>query len=788
MRRLLILLTPLLAFAIPAGTGQTDPISIRILEVVADPLTDWNQDGKLTGSDEYIELRNTGPQTVDVTGWTLRLNDSSPTHADLNGILTPGERRLIINPPGELNNNGHVSLVAANGTLIDEIRFGTWPGSVLPSADAHNQTDESLAHVDGRWKRWHATPGTPNEDPRWILSNTWNPPPVDSWWSPHAIGTLTARPIHAGKAFDRTELLRIGANQATIVAASPPGAAIQTTSFEGKLVWQIPDTPWNATAATIRLDAVAPTIILPTSPVWIRPNQSWTPTLLDNESGAVEWQWRSPSENESAWATTHRFSFVADSVDQFALRARDRVGNIGPWTTNITIGFDPTPPSPPLITASAGVTISWQAAEDSGAPVVAWNLTRTHGTATRSWELPANQTAILESEQALGRLPLIYEIRARDAAGNTGEPARHHVDHPGLHPTVTTIRIAKPHWGTGTQELRIDFDRKMDTSTAPTIDVGGRTVEEGRWFANATTYYASLSSVDSWTEGPTLLRVTHATAADAATLTRTKDATFHVDRTDPTFSASTAEGWTRASHVTVNITDATPVLASWKLFRDGLKEPEPWNATFTTTTTLAMPGEGEWVLKVTGKDAAGNSATRRFEFHIDRTIPTWTLVDTWPNSVHVLAASDDQSGVDPPSATSALPIGWTLRTDSLKRFLVEPSRNASAGNGWLEIQDRAGNPARIDLALSLPENISTPDPAQIAGSDDAATRLAAHLGDTSTTATTNTQDNGAWHGAWWTAGLVGSTALSIPLVRRAKRAKKRVPSFASRIKKARSAA
>ncbi len=785
MRRLLILIAPLLAFAVPTALGQNEPVSIRIVEIVADPLSDWNDDGKLTGSDEYVELWNTGTQAVELGGWRLFLNDSTPNNADLSGVILPGERRLALNPPGELNNNGHVALIAANGTPADEIRFGTWSGSVLPSADARNETDEALTHVDGRWKRWHATPGAPNEAPRWIISSSWTPPPMDGWWSPDAIGTLAARPVHAGLAFDRVELFRRSGNEKTLIASTAPGVAVETPSFDGELVWQIPGTPWNATAATIRVDAVAPTIVVPPAPVWIGPNQSWTPTLLDNESGAAEWQWRNRSGNESAWASSHEFLVDANSVTQFVLRARDRVGNIGPWTPNITAGFDATPPAAPTGTSSTGIHVSWRAAEESGAPVIAWNVTRTHGSATRAWELPANETQLLESEQALGRLPLMYEIWARDAAGNNGELARFSVDHPGLHPAVVGIRIAKPHWGTGTQELRIDFDRKMDASLAPTVDIGGRTVEDSRWFANATTYYASLSSMDSWPEGPVVVRLLQATAADGATLARPRDATFHVDRTGPVF-ASSREGWTNAVQVTLNATDASPVRASWKLFPQGSKEPEPWNATFATSTTIPLPASGEWVLKLSGKDAAGNSVTRRVDFQVDRTAPSWTLVDTWPNRVRVLTASDAASGVDWASVSSDLPMGWTVRQDSLKRVLVESSHNASAGIGWLEIQDHAGNSARVDLTLAPPENVSSPDPIQVTGSDDASTRLAAQLA--STTATTNAKEMGGWHAAWWTAGLVGSSALSIPLVRRAKRGKKRVPSFARRIKEARSAA
>lgn len=73
----------------PAGAAQ-----IRLNELIADPASDWDGDGVLdTKLDEWVEVVNTGPDTVDLS--SLRLSDASggtdTYRFAFSGLLAPGE-------------------------------------------------------------------------------------------------------------------------------------------------------------------------------------------------------------------------------------------------------------------------------------------------------------------------------------------------------------------------------------------------------------------------------------------------------------------------------------------------------------------------------------------------------------------------------------------------------------------------------------------------------------------------------------------------------------------------
>ena len=72
----------------PAGAAQ-----IRLNELIADPASDWDGDGVLdTKLDEWVEVVNTGPDTVDLSNY--RLSDASggtdTYRFALSGALAPG--------------------------------------------------------------------------------------------------------------------------------------------------------------------------------------------------------------------------------------------------------------------------------------------------------------------------------------------------------------------------------------------------------------------------------------------------------------------------------------------------------------------------------------------------------------------------------------------------------------------------------------------------------------------------------------------------------------------------
>lgn len=785
MRPFLRVALPLLPLLLVPGAAAEEPsVDVRIVEVVADPLHDWNLDGKVTPSDEYVELHNPSPSPVDLTGWKLLFNDTSPTMLDLTGVLEPSARRLVVNPPGEINNNGHVALIRPDQTVADEVRFGTWTGSPLPSADANHELDEALSLVAGNWTRWHATPGTPNEEPRWDIQTRWNPEAFDGWTAPSASGQFSARAIHAGVSIDRLILRHTDGNVTQDLAEAAAGSNVPVAPQNGEFSWAVPDRAWNASAGKVRVDVIPPSVVETASPIWLT-TATWHPSILDNESGPGDVQWRSSTGDEAPWATnlTLPVDWEQETLRNISIRARDRVGNVGPWT-NATLGKDPVPPPPPNVTVQ-GRNVEWNDHNTQGAPIVEWHVRRIH-TVAASWILPANVTRHEDSKFDPGRSALAYEVRGLDAAGNLGAPRTVTVDHDGLYPQVIGIRITRPWWSSGMQEVRIDFDRRMDTSTPPTLDLPAERIDESRWFANASTFYVASAAVDAWPEGGHAFTVANAKAADGMQMRRGGAAAFHVDRTDPVLVPSLPPGWVSASHITVNVTDASTARVSWKIFPQGSAEPAGWNETEVPRGEVTVPGNGTWVLKATAKDRAGNSATQRWTYKVDRVVPTLTLSEAQLSGRQTILVADADSGIDWATATTSTPAGWTLRTDpSRKRVLLEPAANASGGAATVAITDQAGNRASLGLTLSVPE---PPEqrPAILEASDGAAAaRLAAMA---TSEAEFGEKQARIGPGAWWTAGLVGSTAVSVPLVRRAKRRRKKVPSFARRIREAKRAA
>ncbi|MAV07150.1 MAG: hypothetical protein CMA29_04585 [Euryarchaeota archaeon] len=125
---------------------------IRVREVLADPF--FSSDTDVWPGGEWIELENTGTQTIDLLGYYIR--DGSSNNISLNenhligynsntptsSHIQPGERRTVaVNASGQFGflNNGGDDLVVylPNGSITDELTYPqTRPGhSIVRSTD-----------------------------------------------------------------------------------------------------------------------------------------------------------------------------------------------------------------------------------------------------------------------------------------------------------------------------------------------------------------------------------------------------------------------------------------------------------------------------------------------------------------------------------------------------------------------------------------------------------------------------------------------------------------------------
>jgi len=74
-----------------AGLVQAqEPLIIN--EVLADPASDWNGDGSVDyKGDEWIEVRNVGPDVIDMSTYWLRDDTGDEPHLQLFGLIKPGD-------------------------------------------------------------------------------------------------------------------------------------------------------------------------------------------------------------------------------------------------------------------------------------------------------------------------------------------------------------------------------------------------------------------------------------------------------------------------------------------------------------------------------------------------------------------------------------------------------------------------------------------------------------------------------------------------------------------------
>jgi len=88
---------PLLLFCGEAGAA------VLISEVLPDPASDWDGDGEVhTRGDEWVEVVNTGPETVDLSDYYLRDALGDDPQIRFSGLLGAGEVALFHGSDAEL--------------------------------------------------------------------------------------------------------------------------------------------------------------------------------------------------------------------------------------------------------------------------------------------------------------------------------------------------------------------------------------------------------------------------------------------------------------------------------------------------------------------------------------------------------------------------------------------------------------------------------------------------------------------------------------------------------------
>ncbi len=163
MRMFVRILIAATTLGLPAAPVLAD--RILITEVVTDPQGDHSEssggngvpfdgipgNGTVSDTDEFVELFNAARRVVDLTGWVLEFQDTSPSRFVFgvdSGILRfsggstltaflPGTYLVLGNPPGALNNRVDVLL---------RDNFGeTENGFLIQNGAATSALDEAVA-------------------------------------------------------------------------------------------------------------------------------------------------------------------------------------------------------------------------------------------------------------------------------------------------------------------------------------------------------------------------------------------------------------------------------------------------------------------------------------------------------------------------------------------------------------------------------------------------------------------------------------------------------------------
>lgn len=750
MRRvplLALLLLPLLPT--PPTAQPMAPTLIHLAEIVADPQTDWNGDNRITPSDEFVELYNPKADAVSLEGWRLFLNDSTPETWILGGPLGPHERRHLVNPPGELNNNGHVALLDATGRLVDEVRYGAWPGSVgVPNADATGPLNEALRRLDSSWNRGHATPGAPNDAPWFDHRPPWERR-NDTWWAAdNATRTFQLRLLDADRTYSRIDLtLRDATNETrhTLLPVAENGVVTATVSSPLPLrnfsyTWTAVDAqgfPHSTEPIPVHIDAAPPPTPVVTLPGWTNQSQL-LPRLQpvhDAGVGGEEYAWW--IQRGGNWTPWGPWSPAPQGPpinlthgDAWLLRAysRDAYGHVSPPSDPVVVRVDHEPPPASTGLAASGyhhVRLQWNPPVDPDSGLAWTHIDRWAEGSHRTWRLPAATSSLIDDTLRLGEAPL-YHVHGEDAAGNHGPVAVLRPDHEGLYPHVRRLRFADPAGGAGAERLYADFDRPLDADRDPVLVLRQGNHEfplDGTWLSNRTTYRVLWEPGDV-EEGPAEVHVRHAWDRQGRDLYAPANRSLRIDRTPPTVNGFPSTAWVNATGLSVSAWDAqdpNPRLrcAAWKT------GSAPSNrTTYGARFQLPPPGD-RFHVRCDALDWAGNRAR-----DTERTL----RVDGDPPRIHLVETKRNENAVtlrfhieDPASGVNASTVH--LENATMERW------DARTGHLWVRsapevaiavrVADRVGNVATSSFAPPVPaasgvtQTVAQPLPASAQGEADA---------------------------------------------------------------------
>ena len=168
---LVLALCTLLSVSLSVLPARADLI---INEVLGDPARDWDGDGELNyRDDEWVEILNTGPESVDLGEYWLRDDNDSEPHIQLTGVLAAGDVLVVFGSDVMAWQSAHGQTAIGlslnnNGDAVDLLRTVSGDtGPVLEVVDRVVVLDHEVE--DDRSSGRHAETGG------WVLFDGLNP-------------------------------------------------------------------------------------------------------------------------------------------------------------------------------------------------------------------------------------------------------------------------------------------------------------------------------------------------------------------------------------------------------------------------------------------------------------------------------------------------------------------------------------------------------------------------------------------------------------------------------------
>ena len=144
----------------PTPVGFPEGVSLN--EYLPDPASDWDGDGVVTAEDEYIEIYNSNPVAVDLSGWMLDDVDDGPA-------VSPDGSRPYVLPPGTIvSAHGFLTLFRSQSGVVlnndaDWVRL-LRPDGLLVEATTYATSHDDEAYsktLDGGDQWTHDYPPSP---------------------------------------------------------------------------------------------------------------------------------------------------------------------------------------------------------------------------------------------------------------------------------------------------------------------------------------------------------------------------------------------------------------------------------------------------------------------------------------------------------------------------------------------------------------------------------------------------------------------------------------------------